>query len=262
MKEVTFLERLAERLLEGGFQRVLKPKLQPVQVAKALTREMERSQVVGASGPLVANQYRAYLHPDDLAAISGFKSALEREFAAYLRDYAARHGLRHLSPPTVALVAADPPRGVGRVTVEATMVDVEPEPPRPSRPREFSAWEGTAAMPAVRPPAPPESPPAEPEIHAKPAMLLDEFGRTISLAGNSTSIGRAVDNDIVLEGDSASRHHARIVWDSGQHHLLDLESTNGSFVNGRRITLHPLSDGDELMLGENVFTFHLGNIEE
>ena len=94
MKEVRFLEKLAERLLEGGFNRALKPRLQPVQIAKALARAMERSQLVGADAPLVANRYRVYLQPADHQSFAGFRTTLERELAEL--------SLRHGRPPGLA----------------------------------------------------------------------------------------------------------------------------------------------------------------
>lgn len=139
------------------------------------------------------------------------------------------------------------------------MVDVAPEP-KPQRTGEPLGWEGTAAMPAVRPPVQPEAPQAK--LPAPPAFLLGESGQAIPLTGETTSIGRAVDNDIVLGASSVSRHHAKIVWDSDRYYLIDRESTNGSFVNGKRVHRQPLSEEDELLLGETAFTFHLADPEQ
>ncbi len=258
MKEVTFLERLAENLLEGGFARALKPKLQPVQIAKALAREMERSQVVGAEGPLAANQYLAYLHPEDMAAVSEFKAGLEREFAGYLRGYAARHGLRTLSAPSVKLVLADPAQPRGRVTVKGSLVDADPVEPS-AKVEAAPVLEGTVVMPVAQPEAPKvtEQPAVSPSEQPS-AFLLDEAGHRFPLVEADTSIGRAVDNDIVLDASGVSRHHGRILWELGSERyvLLDLDSTNGSFVSGRRVTRCSLSEGEQLSFGGAIFTFH------
>ncbi len=259
MKEVTFLEKLAEKLLEGGFARALKPKLQPVQIAKALARAMERSQVVGAEGPLVANDYLAYLHPDDLAAFTEFQTSLEREFAAYLRGYATRHGLHTLASPLVRLLPADPVGVRGRVTVKASLLDVEPVPAT-ARAEEATTWEGTVVMPVAQPeraPVPEQAAVSSPE--QPPALLVDEEGERFHLETANTSIGRAVDNDIVLEALGVSRHHARILWESERYLLLDLGSTNGSFVSGKRVTRHPLSGGEQLSFGGARFTFRFAD---
>lgn len=250
MKEVTFLEKLAENLLEGSFARALKPRLQPVQIAKALAREMERSQIVGVDAPLVANRYVVQLHPDDFSVFSSFQASLERELASYLKGYAARRGLKCLAPPTVTLAPMETARP-GRVTVHAVLVDEEP-PSSTVASTSARAPEGTAEMAASLPATPP--PDGQP-----PAFLVDDEGRQFAIAGASTTIGRAVDNDIVLEDRSVSRHHARIVWESGRYLLIDLDSTNGSYASARRITRHVLCDGEELSFGGAHLLFRLAD---
>lgn len=251
MEEVKSLERLAENLLEGGFLRAFKPKLQPVQIAKALARAMERSQIVGVDGPLVANQYSVYLHPDDLAVFAAFQATLERELAAHLTGYAARCGLRPLSSPSVRLLPADGGSRPGRLRVDAQMVDSEPgsgpvvTPPTPP-------WQGTVEMPAI-------AVAAEVSAERPGALLLDEGELRLSLTKADMTIGRAIDNDIVLEAGGVSRHHARIVWDSDRYVLLDLDSTNGTYVSGLRVTRHYLSSGEELSFGGATFTFLLAD---
>ncbi len=266
MKEVSFLEKLAETLLEGGFVRAMKPKLQPVQIAKALTREMEQGQVVGAEGPLVPNGYLVYLHPDDLDGFAGFRTSLERELASYLRGYAARHGLRMLAPPTVKLLAADMPVVRSKVTVKAAIVDPTPEV-SPSGEELGRRLEGTVVMPALPSASEPDEArpqpmPDTPLVEQPSAYLLDDRDQRFMLKAGGTSIGRAVNNDIVLEVAGVSRHHARILWEPEQYLLLDLGSTNGSFVSGERVTRHPLSSGDRLSFGGAEFTFHLVDPEE
>lgn len=252
MKEVTFLERLAENLLEGSFNRILKPKLQPVQIAKALAREMERSQMVGAEGPLAPNHYLAYLHPSDLAGLASFQASLERELASYLAGCAGRRGLKLLSPPVVKLVAGDAHSGPGRVRVEGSMVDAPPAPAPLVEDAPQPDWEGTVEMPtAVAEP--------KPSVEKRTAVLVDETGQTIPLSQSETDIGRAVHNDIVLESRDVSRQHARIVGEGGKYLLLDLGSTNGCFVGGRRVTRHVLADGDTLSFGTVRFTFRLAH---
>ncbi len=252
MKEVAFLERLAEDLLEGSFNRILRPKLQPVQVAKALVREMERSQVVGAEGPLAANQYVAYLHPEDLAGLASFQVSLERELASYLEHYAAGRGVKLLAHPTVRLLPAETPRRKGRVKVEAFLVDEEPDGAPTSDSPPPPGWEGTAEM-AVPPPE------VCAEVPRREAVLVDEDGHTIPLPKAETSIGRSVDNDIVLESGDVSRQHARIAWEAGEYVLIDLGSTNGSFVDGQRVARRVLSGGEQISFGSAHFTFQFAN---
>jgi len=66
-----------------------------------------------------------------------------------------------------------------------------------------------------------------------------------------TSLGRAKVNDIVLNEDVAvSSEHCRIRPEDGKFVLHDLKSTNGTFVNDRRVTRQPLTEGDTIQVGE------------
>ncbi|MBI4720158.1 MAG: FHA domain-containing protein [Chitinivibrionia bacterium] len=60
------------------------------------------------------------------------------------------------------------------------------------------------------------------------------------------TIGRDADNKLCIESAAISRFHAEIVSESGQYYLKDLKSTNGTFLNGRRIEKEKLGPGDEL----------------
>jgi pSer/pThr/pTyr-binding forkhead associated (FHA) protein len=65
-------------------------------------------------------------------------------------------------------------------------------------------------------------------------------------------IGRETDNDVVLDDMATSRHHAQIQFHDGAYVLTDLGSANGTLVNGQRIDERVLSDGDSVMVGQNV----------
>jgi len=72
-----------------------------------------------------------------------------------------------------------------------------------------------------------------------------------------TSLGRAIDNDIVVADASVSRHHATIVPQNGGFALRDLSSQNGTFIRGQRIDgSRQLANGDEVRLGDAPFVFH------
>lgn len=75
--------------------------------------------------------------------------------------------------------------------------------------------------------------------------------------GTTTTLGRAVDNDIVVADASVSRHHATIVPSvGGAYRLRDLGSQNGTYVRGERISDVQLANGDSVKLGEAAFVFH------
>lgn len=83
-----------------------------------------------------------------------------------------------------------------------------------------------------------------------------EAGRVFDLRRDgSTSIGRARANDIVVDDVACSNEHCRIRPENGRFVLHDLQSTNGTFVNERRVVTHPLEAGDVVQVGETHLTF-------
>lgn len=80
-------------------------------------------------------------------------------------------------------------------------------------------------------------------------------GQEIAIHTGRTSIGRNKDNDIVLDEPTVSAVHARIVSEKNAWRVINLLSSNGTFVNGKKITQHPLSHGDRIRFGEVAFYF-------
>jgi pSer/pThr/pTyr-binding forkhead associated (FHA) protein len=86
--------------------------------------------------------------------------------------------------------------------------------------------------------------------------LIDSSGQRFALhAGAPTRLGRALDNDIVIDHSSVSRHHASIEAVNGAFELRDLQSQNGTYVSGERVAQKPILDGDLIRLGQAPFTF-------
>lgn len=84
-------------------------------------------------------------------------------------------------------------------------------------------------------------------------------GRLYPLKAAGVNLGRVPPNDILIDDDAVSRFHARILAEQLVDHLQfyvhDLASANGSFVNGQRISQHPLRDEDRLTIGQTTFVF-------
>jgi FHA domain len=79
------------------------------------------------------------------------------------------------------------------------------------------------------------------------------------LDGAEISIGSAPDNDLVIAETSVSRHHARLYRRLGKFRITDLDSTNGTFLNGRRLRgTAPIRPGDEVRFGAARFAFVVG----
>ncbi len=97
-------------------------------------------------------------------------------------------------------------------------------------------------------------PPAEP---ARLDVTTPEGLSTHELRGELVRLGRSADNDIVVEAEAVSRHHAELRQVDGRWSITDLGSTNGLTIDGRRVTEHTLGDGDLVRIGRRVvLAFH------
>jgi hypothetical protein len=98
-------------------------------------------------------------------------------------------------------------------------------------------------------------------LSGSPALVIRSGGRageTVRLGlGSATSLGRGPANDIVVADESVSGQHCRIRPEGGRFTLHDLESTNGTFVNDRRVGRHVLAEGDVIRIGETSLEFQM-----
>jgi DNA-binding winged helix-turn-helix (wHTH) protein len=101
---------------------------------------------------------------------------------------------------------------------------------------------------------------------AAPALAADEkarywliwSSRQIAVTDGEHILGRAPDASVWIDASGISRHHARLVIESGQATLEDLESKNGTYVGDQRVTSpRRLVDGDQIRLGPVVITFRI-----
>jgi hypothetical protein len=204
---------------------------------------MDDSKRVTWAQPLVPNQYQILLSPTDFADVQSFVGALERELARFTAERAAERGYSLLAPAAVSIVA-DASLQAGAFAVRATLVDT---PPRPAAGAGAAAPEDFGATRAMRPLEMPEGP-----TGFDPLFLDGEVGdRRVAwpLARARLTVGRGLDNDIVLDDASVSRHHAEITRDGGGTQIRDLGSTNGTWVNAGRVTVAALHAGDQVAFG-------------
>ena len=113
----------------------------------------------------------------------------------------------------------------------------------------------------AQPPQPAAAPiPAACLVHIYPTG--PGMGQRYGLAEEPVLIGRGADCDIRIDDHAVSRRHARIEWDGAGHCAVDLESTNGTFVNNVAAARRPLEDGDYLRVGTHIYRFLAGgNVE-
>jgi diguanylate cyclase (GGDEF)-like protein len=89
-----------------------------------------------------------------------------------------------------------------------------------------------------------------------------DLGKRLPLGVAPFEIGRSAKNDLPIDQESVSRHHARITFDGQGYCLKDLQSTNGTFINDEAIVEGRLADGDQVRIGRSILKFMTGeNIE-
>jgi diguanylate cyclase (GGDEF)-like protein len=89
-----------------------------------------------------------------------------------------------------------------------------------------------------------------------------ELGKRMQLGTAPFSIGRSTKNDLSIDQESISRHHAKITFEEGSFRIEDLGSTNGTFVNEERVQTRALGDGDQVQIGRSILKFMTGeNVE-
>lgn len=107
----------------------------------------------------------------------------------------------------------------------------------------------------------PEPSPAEISVQRKsrPRLITRATDKEENIAWllneSEIFVGRTLNNNFVIEHPSVSRRHARIVVSNGSHKIYDLESRNGTFVNGRRVSEATLQDGCEVKFGSVSFVY-------
>lgn len=116
----------------------------------------------------------------------------------------------------------------------------------------------TAPLPTVMPPVPASNPalPLATPNRARLAVLRGSANMaTIEFGREGATIGRATSNALVVNDAQVSRLHARIDLDGTTWTVRDLNSRNGTYVNGKRVTAQALQNGDQVSVGITILTF-------
>lgn len=241
-------EQFFERIVEGTIMRFFRSPIQPAEIGRKLERAMEDGRVVSVGSVLVPNDYHVEMHPQDMLAFTDFVLPLSRQMERWLAEELASRGYRALGPLRVRITGNDrAPRRSIRVTARVTEGDAY-------TPAEAEQQQRTEVYRVIR-----ERGGVPPRI-----LRLTSGGRDqiFTIRGVTTTIGRALDNDLVLESTDVSRHHARLDYADESYRLTDLGSTNGTRVNGRPVRNVTLHDGDEIELGSLRLQFLPFQVEE
>jgi len=265
------IEHRIESLIEGAFGRAFKSHVQPVELARKLAKEMDEGKSVSVSRVYVPNEYLLYLSPSDREQFSSYEESLVTELSDYLSEHARREGYALLTTPRVIL-HEDEDLEVGEFGIATRMVQPRREasspqaPPTPSTP-EPAGPEPAADAPAsseagetkIYRPAPDTAAVSAEEAdrlglaHTPPAIVLNGVKHTLDK--RRLVIGRSRDCDITVEDANVSRRHAEVHTEDGAYWLVDLGSTNGVELNGKRIERERLEHGDSIIVGQTHLKF-------
>ena len=239
------LEAMASRVIEGWSARLFHARLQPVQIAKRVIRAMEAHQTISLAKTFVPNSYVVSLSPTDYAEFEQYKRSLERDLAEAVLGAARDRSFTLLAYPTVEL-EEDDDVSPGDVRVACALVDASGEEVPANEPERLGGVAAGHTMVLDR----------DALLSAKPrapqGVIVAREGsvkREVPLTADPITVGRDPKNDIVLDDRRVSRRHAEVRLRLGRYTLYDLQSTNGTFVNGRRIAEMVLSDEDRIAIG-------------
>jgi hypothetical protein len=226
--------------------------VQPVELARKLAKEMDDHRTVSVSRVYVPNEYTIYLSPDDRAQFEGYEPSLVSELEEYLAEHARRESYALLTPARVK-IETDDDLELGEFGIATRMVQ-----PRGRR--------AAAGEPANQP-EPGGTMIYKPQPQATEAVAPEELGmqrETVSLSWNGRShnvdkprlvLGRSRECEVQLTDPNVSRRHAELRQEGATYWLIDLDSTNGIEVRGRRVKRLKLEDGTRFTLGSTEVTF-------
>jgi len=246
------IEQKLEGLFEGIFGRAFRTNVQPVELARKLVKEMDEHRLVSVSRVYVPNEYTVYLCADDREQFSTYESELRAELQEYLAEHARREGYATLTAPSV-LMETDDDLALGEFGIATRMVHVERAAPADGAPP--AEAEPGATM--IYKPRQPEAEAVLPEQLglARELVSLTAEGNRHDIDKRRVVIGRSKECDISLADPNVSRRHAELRQEGAAYWAVDLDSTNGMLVNGRRLKRAKLEHGDRIVLGSTELTF-------
>lgn len=239
MSALSRFEGFMETMVEGSAKRLFRSPVTAAEITRRLERAMESQQTITVDRVIVPNFYRAFLNPEDFRAFEPIQIELEREMANYLRDLARERGFTLLQHPAVD-VAPDPAVGRRSIQVVAEMGS--------GNMQTGGDTEGLDSTQVIQSKNAPQQ--RQAGMSAELVMQTANGVHSFPLEANMLTIGRGLNNDIVLEDPRISRQHAQLRFKSRRFLISDQGSTNGTYVNGNPVTTEQvLRNGDIVSLG-------------
>ena len=231
MGVVQRFENRLEQLVSGAFARAFRSAVQPVEVAAALQREVDNSaQILSRDRRLVPNDFHVELSTADHDRLAPYGSTLATELTEMLREHARDQSYVFTGPVSISFDSADD-LSTGRFRVRsAAMAKVTPSPEHRTRDT------------AVR----------------RAGVVLEINGIQHPLVPPGLVIGRGNEADLRVNDPGVSRRHVEVRVAPGEGDplvsVIDLGSTNGVLVDGRRVDGATLRDGSTVKIGNTTMS--------
>jgi len=256
MSVLRSIEQKIEGLFEGLFGRAFRTHVQPVELARKLAKEMDEHRTVSVSRVYVPNEYSVYLSESDRQQFASYEGSLIGELQDYLVEHARRESYALLTPPKVVM-HSDADLSVGEFGI-ATRI-VQPEGRSAQAPEEPAAQVEPGATMIYRPKA---QPPTEAVSAAELGLDVQREEASVTMNGRKrvlserhVVLGRSKECDLQVPDANVSRRHAELRQEGASWWVVDLDSTNGLEVNGKRVQRAKLADGDTITLGGTDLVF-------
>ncbi len=273
------------RAVEGVFAGVFRSPVQPAELARACAKEMDRRRKLGVGKVYAPTVYSILLSPADGEQLGGFSDTLAGELETYLVGYAREKSYQFTARPRVRFLVDDELK-LGRFEVigeflspdeiAAELGGADDEAPRgpsagtdaPYADEPFAGAAPMAAAGVAAAPAPAffdaESAEDAPPLASRPGaapgiatVTIRGIEHDVALTGDRMVIGRLKRCDICLPDANASREHAAIEREGAGWVIEDLGSTNGTLLNGERLTSRVrLRDGDAIVIGVSELIYN------
>ncbi|MHC3000152.1 FhaA domain-containing protein [Microbacterium sp. HJ5] len=211
-------EKGLERAVNSAFAKTFRSGIQPVEIASALRSELDKkAAVVSRDRILAPNTFTVHLAAADDEKMSALGDALVHELDTLVHKHAKAQGYSFAGPVSIAL-QRDEQISTGTLRVESSTAQGG-----------RVSWRG----------------------------VVDIAGKRHPLVKGRTVIGRGSDADITIADAGTSRKHVEILWDGERAMVRDLKSTNGTLLNGNKVTEAALPPDSTVTIGRTDIVFHV-----
>ena len=242
-------ESFLEDHIEGFFNRRFSSHLEPVELGKALTRELVRRRKKAAEGHVVPNVYTLELGAEDYERLC-CQRVLDELHAAIERQVIAEDCFMD---GELSLEMKKQGSGKGVLEVQSSFQDAAPEEEAADDAPSHTIVLERSSFDMSRP----LNLPRTYELASLTAVNGVDKDSYLAIGEKQVYIGRLDKNDFILMDPNASRMHAYVTYERHRHFLHDAESTNGTFVNGKPVLHACLAPGDEIQIGSTVLLYEV-----